>query len=146
MLSLLVITLMVSSCGIGMHTNKTMRTGTLMPNSVRLDVTLDDFELLGEMEVSVQYHQYLGFFKVVNEMNGQPYDRRHTNRISMVGYGNIPISANKYVKEAMYQAHIKMPDADFLVPVNMISEVNQMLGGRKVKTVVKVKAYKIKDN
>ena len=136
--------ILLSSC-FGTYTNKTMRTGTLMPNMVRLDLTLDDFELLGEMEVSVQFHRYIGIFNIINQINEEPFDRRHRNSVSLYGHRNIPLY-NGVIREALYKVHVKIPDADFVVPVNFISETDKMFLGRKVKGVLKVKAYKIKDS
>ena len=42
-----------------------------MPNEVRLDLTLDDYEFVGETEVEVEYHRYIGLITYVNTVNGQ---------------------------------------------------------------------------
>ena len=131
-----------TSCGI--ITTKTMRTGTFMPNDVRLDLSLDDFELLGEMEVSVKYSKYLGIIPRYDEINGEAYAKRNRNSVNLVGMKNFYLGEK--IDEAMYMAHVKIPDADFLIPVNMIVEKEKMFLGKKIKKTVKVKAYKIKDN
>jgi hypothetical protein len=136
---------LLSSCSV--KTDKLMRTGSFMPNEVRLNQTMADFELLGEGEATVDYHRYLGFITHLNLINGKEVARRNQTIINFSGNGNFnfALMTNSRIRRAMYEMHIKYPTADFLVPVNIITEKQGMFLGSVVKQTMKIKAYKIKD-
>jgi hypothetical protein len=141
----LIMLTLFASCSV--KTNKLMRTGTFMPNDIRLNQTMSDFELLGEGEVSVEYGRYFYFFTHLNLINGKEVARRNQTIINFTGNGNFNFTLleNTKLRRAVYDMHIKYPTADFLVPVNIITETQGMFLGSKVKQTMKVKAYKIKD-
>jgi hypothetical protein len=141
----LIILTLFASCSV--KTNKLMRTGTFMPNDIRLNQTMSDFELLGEGDVSVEYGRYFFFFTHLNLINGKEVARRNQTIINFAGSGNFSYTLipNTKIRRAVYDMHIKYPTADFLVPVNIITETQGMFLGSKVKQTMKVKAYKIKD-
>ncbi len=117
-----------------------------MPNDIRLNQTMSDFEFLGEGEVSVEYGRYLFFFSHLNLINGKEVARRNQTIINFSGSGNFSFTLlpNTKIRRAVYEMHVKYPTADFLVPVNIITEKQGMILGSKVKQTMKVKAYKIK--
>ena len=143
LIPLIVLTLF-ASCSV--KTNKLMNTGTFMPNDIRLNQTMSDFEFLGEGEVSVEYGRYLFFFSHLNLINGKEVARRNQTIINFSGSGNFSFTLlpNTKIRRAVYDMHVKYPTADFLVPVNIITEKQGMILGSKVKQTMKVKAYKIK--
>jgi hypothetical protein len=140
----LIVLILFASCSV--KTNKLMRTGSFMPTEVQLHQTMNDFELLGEGEVSVEYGRYFFFFTHLNLINGKEVARRNQTIINFNGSGDFSFKLlpDKKIRRAVYDMHIKYPDADFLVPVNIITEKQGMFLGSKVKQTMKVKAYKIK--
>lgn len=141
----LILLTLFASCSV--KTNKIMRTGSFMPTEVQLQQTMNDFEFIGEGEVSVEYGRYFFFFTHLNLINGKEVATRNQTSIGFSGSGNFSftLSSNKKIKRAVYDMHVKYPNADFLVPVNIITETQGMILGSKVKQTMKVKAYKIKD-
>jgi hypothetical protein len=144
-LSIILFVVFLSSCGV--TTTKLMRTGSFMPNDVRLNMTMDDFQYLGDAEVTAEYSKYFGFITVFKLINGKEVARRNSSIISLEGSGNFSLSLtlNSKLRRALFDVHIKYPNADFIVPVNIITESEGMFLGNVVKQKIKVKAYKIKD-
>ena len=136
---------LLSSCGV--HTSKVMRTGSFMPDEVRLDLTMNDFETLGEGDVSLEFNRYFGFINNLKLINGKEVARRNQTIIDFSGRGNFNtfLSLNSRLRRASYEMHIKYPSADFLVPVNIITEKQGMFLGSRIIQTMKIKAYKIKD-
>ena len=145
LISIIVFASLFSSCGVS--TTKLMRTGTFMPNDVRLNMTLDDFQYLGESEVTIEYSKYFGFITVFKLINGKEVARRNHSIMSLEGNGNfsMPLMLNQKLRRALFDVHIKYPNADFIVPVNIITESEGMFLGSNIKQKIKVKGYKIKE-
>lgn len=139
-LSLAVIALLLSSCSV---TNVTkMRSGTTTPDDVRLLMTLDDYEFLGDTEIEVEYHRYFGLFSYINTING---DAVSNNRNYVYLRGRSPLRlAPRHLNRALFKAYKAFPDADFLMPAMTTLETEQLFLGRKVKATAKIKSYKIK--
>jgi hypothetical protein len=146
---MLFISVLLSSCasqnGIGSKTIHSTRVGTFMPNDIRLNMTMDDFQYLGTQEVSVSYKQYLGVFTVFNEINSQEVARRTINIVDLSGNANLPIKYDSKLLRALYVALVNIPDADFVVPTGIITERDQMFLGSTITKKMKVKMYKIKE-
>lgn len=140
-LSVAVVTLLLSSCAV--NTTRNMRQGSLMPDVVRLDLTLDDFEMIGETEVDVEYHRYLGLITYINKVNGQNVSNNQ-NFVNLQGQRNVRLDGRRQLRRAMYKAYKEFPNADFLIPTMSTEEVQQLFLGRKIKVTAKVKAYKIR--
>ncbi len=141
-LALLVFSFMVlmSSC-IGTSTSKTSRTASFYPNVVRYELSSDKIQLLGEMEISISYKRYLGIFRIWDKINGEDVNRRVINTITL--YGDKNISLSRDLQRALYGAHVQYPEADFLIPVFEIVELETMFLGRRVEKRAKIKAYKL---
>lgn len=140
-LSVAVITLLLSSCAV--NTTRNMRTGSLMPDIVRLDLTLDDYEFVGQTEIEVEYHRYIGLFSYVNTINGQPVSNNQ-NYVSLQGNSDVRLDGRRQLRKAMYKAYKEFSEADFLMPTMSTQEVQQMFLGKKIKVTAKVSAYKIR--
>jgi len=138
---IVLIALVVSSCGV--TTQKAMRTTTFMPDYVEMNISLDDFKLIGESEVSVSYNTYVGVFRVINEINGKEVARRTIHNINTYGRTWLPIGG--YLRRALYDVAIEYPQADLFIPAYIISEQEKMFGGRKVKKTMKVKVFEIRE-
>jgi hypothetical protein len=130
----------MSSC-IGTYNTKSSRTASFYPNLVWYELTSDDMELLGEMEISISYRRYLGIFRVFDKINGEDVNRRVINTVSLYGDKNVPLSP--VLKRALYEVHIKYPDADFLIPVFETEQKETMFLGRRVEKRAKIRAYKL---
>jgi len=140
-LSLATLFLLLSSCR--MTSTSKLRSGTTMPDVVWLKMTLDDYEFLGDAEIEVEFHRYFGFIKYINTINGEPVATSNRNFVRL--QGRTPIRLNPPVLDrALYKAYQDYPEADFLMPVMTVSEVQQLFLGRKVKVKAKIKMYKIK--
>ena len=140
-LSITVVALLLSSCAV--NTSRNMRTGSLMPDYVLLETKLDDYEFVGETEVEVEYHRYLGLITYVNTVNGQNVSRNR-NYVNLQGTRNVRLDGRRQLRRAMFKAYKEFPEADFLMPTMSTEEVQQLFLGRKIKVVAKIKAYKIR--
>ena len=144
--SVILCSILLTSCGIGLRTSRSARSASFMPNDVRLNVTMDDYQYLGTQEVSVTYKTYFGFLKFYNEINGQETTLRNINIVDL--YGRSSIGFGKYdftLLRSLYAVMVSHPDADFVVPVSVITEKEQMFLGSNIKKTLKVKIYKIKE-
>jgi len=129
-----------TSC-MGTNTIKSSRTASFYPDIVRYDLTSADIEYLGEMDISVAYRRYLGVFRVFEQINDEEVSNRTRNSISLYGDKNLPVGP--LLRRAMYDVHARYPEADFLIPVYVIDEVETLFLGRKVRKSAKIKAYKL---
>ncbi|MCB9335588.1 MAG: hypothetical protein H6586_05525 [Flavobacteriales bacterium] len=136
-----VISLLFSSCAV--YTARNIKTGTTMPDIVRLNLTLDDYEFVGVTEIEAEYHRYLGLITYVNTINGKPVSN-NDNYVFLRGRKHIQVAGSRQLTKALYKAYKEFPDADFLMPTMSTAQVQQMFLGRKVKVSAKVKAYKIR--
>jgi len=135
------------SC-VGTYTVKNTRTA---PLDADFYLKLSDLEYLGEMEISVSYSKYLGIFKVDRLINGQEVSRRTVNYVNLYGFSDLPLNPifkrgfrPSMIDRALYDAHIKFPDAEFLIPINIIEETEKMFLGRNVRKTATIKAFKMK--
>jgi len=133
--------LFLSSC-MGTYTVKNTRTASFFPDEVRFDMTADDIELVGEMDISTSFSRYLGIFKVERLINDMEVPRRTVNSVSLYGTGNLPL--DPMLRRALYDAHVNFPEADFLIPVSVIEENEKLFMGRHTRKTAHIKAYKLK--
>ncbi len=134
---------LLSSCGIGTKTQRSLRTTSFMPDYVELRLDMDDFEYLGSSEVSVTYNKYFGFITFLHEINEKEVARRNVNSIRT--YGRTWLFVGPYLRRALYDAKLEIPDAEIFIPVTIITEEQKMFMGSLIKKTMKVKAYKIKE-
>ncbi len=133
--------LFLSSCSV--TTKQNIRTTSFTPDRVEMRQTLDDYEFLGEVNISVEYSRYLSIFSVIHTINGQPLSRSK-NIVVLHGSNDLPISFDRFLNKAMYKAYKEYPNADFLVPTLIAKEKTQMFLGSKIKKDAKIKAYSLK--
>ena len=139
---LLLFSFLFSSCNVGLTTRKALRTTSFMPDKVEMHMTLEDFESLGEAEVSISFNRYFGFVTILNEINGKEVAKRNVNSIQTYGRSWMHIGYN--LEKALYDAQIKIPEAEIFIPVSIIIEQQKMFLGSKTKKTLKVRAYKLK--
>lgn len=136
------ITGIFSACSIGQHTYYAAKTTDLSPDIVRLNLSLSDFEFLGEVKINVEYRTYLKGIMVYESINGEVYNRRLCRHVNFAGKS--PVFLSFPLRKAAYKVIETYPDADYYIPVftNGISE-NLFLGSR-IKEEAVFKVYKLK--
>ncbi len=139
----LFLVMLFSSCGLGTKTQKALRTTSFMPDYVELRLTMDNFEYLGSSEVSVTYNKYLGFITFLHEINEKEVARRNINSIRT--YGRTWLFVDPYLRRAMYDAKLEIPEAEVFIPVTIVTEEQKMFLGSSIKKTMKVKAYRIQE-
>ncbi|MBQ6305898.1 MAG: hypothetical protein IJK78_04980 [Bacteroidales bacterium] len=129
------------SCS-SMRTLEKAPAGSMTPE-VRLNISLEDIEYLGESTISVSTRSYFGCIKQIDMVNGEVFDRHNNTTTSLMGnldiklHGDIALAAGKVIQD--------YPEADYFVPVSYKDEVtNLFLGKLSTKTMV-IKAYKYKN-
>lgn len=138
---LCLVLLLFSSCA-SINTFRSGNSSTFLPDIIKFDLTAANVELLGEMDISVNYSQYLLFFKIFELINDQEVSTRTVNTMMMYGKRNLPLSP--ILNRALYDVYIKYPEADFIVPVYVIEEQQNLFLGKKIKKTARIKAYKLK--
>jgi hypothetical protein len=131
----------LTSC-VSTNTSRSSRTATFYPDIVNFDLSASDVELLGEMDISVKYSQYIGIIKIFELINDQEVSKKNINSVTTYGHKNIPLSP--VLQRALYDVYIKYPDADFTIPTFVIEEQQNLFLGKKIKKTARIKAYKLK--
>ena len=81
----------------------------LRPDMVRLYMTMDDYQYLGDVTIDIEYKTYLGIFRKILTVNGQPYDPRfyHNTKISFTHKIKLGL-----LKKSLYKVAETYPEAD----------------------------------
>jgi hypothetical protein len=133
--------ILFSACSVT-EVNKSSRSADFTPDIVEMHVTPDDYQYLGEMEVSVEHKRYFGIFKVMGNINGEPAKRRMQKSITL--YGSQWMNVSDHLRRALFKVHQQYPEGDLVVPAYKISKKKKMFLGRRIKETLKVKIYKRK--
>jgi len=133
--------LLLSSCA-SINTSRSGRYSSFLPDMVKFDLTSADVQFLGEMDISVNYSQYLGIIKIFELINDQEVSARTINTMAMYGKRNLPLSP--VLNRALYDVYMKYPEADFTVAVYVLEEQKNLFMGKKIRKTARIKAYKIK--
>ena len=112
----------------------------LRPDIVRLYMTMDDYQYLGDVTIDVEYKTYLGMFRKILTVNGEPYDPRF--------YRETNISFTHFVKlgplnKALYKVADTYPNADYLMPASSSDNIEHMFGGRIHHRSMTIKVYAV---
>ena len=121
--------LLVTSC------TMTSRVSPMTQVNVQINFDMDDMEYIGDVTGSAEQHYYLTM----------PYGGRkyYSGQIYMPGQFNL-VGSDRAVQNALYDALLSKPDADFIMPLSFeIKEQKVFLGSLK-KITVRGKAFKIK--
>ena len=131
----------LSSCSVVKH-------NTYTPDRVQLNLSMDNLEHLGDIEIGVHYSQYLGFIRVIDKINGVPYDGKvihRANYIGCTGAANaVSGCSNTILSRALYKVFNEYPEADYIVISNEKCEIARLFLGSEVTVSANVKAYKLK--
>lgn len=109
------------------------------PQVTRLELTMDDYQYLGDVTVEVEYKTHLGAPRIYT-VNGEKYDPRFYRETQIAFGRNIKLGP---LSKALYKVTDTYPDADFLVPAAFTDEVQYMLGARFHHRTMTVKVYAI---
>ena len=124
------------SCGT-VQINKPFTVG-----DIRLEMSMDDLNYLGESEISVEYDTYLGFITRIQKVNGEEYNPLYTRKL------NIPTQGLALSSEGMDLAAYKVledfPQAVYFQVVFERTETQKLFLGSVKKTTTKVRAYSLK--
>ena len=106
---------------------------SVLNTRLRLDMTMNDLNYLGESEISVEYNTYLGFISKIQKVNGEAYNPFHTRKLS------IPTQ-----NLAAYKVLEDYPEATYFQVIFKRSEKERLFLGSTKKTTAKVRAYSFK--
>jgi hypothetical protein len=134
-----VIVISLSSC-LGTRKSTVASNRPMNADVVRLDLKMEDFQLLGEEKLDISYRKYFELITFIDSINGTPVQRRN---IKTLQFSTIS-PFNNLVSRAMSPLVEKYPEADFVTPIYSSVSSNGMLFGSKNKLMVKVKVYKFK--
>lgn len=137
----LCVMLLLASCGVQYNYNRVKST-SLTPDVVRLNLDLENFELLGETKISVNYRTYLGFITSLDSINDRAYNRRAIDKVAFKGFKDFRIP--RYLKKAAYKVIEAYPDADYYVPAYTHTSILKLFLGRSTEREMVIKAYKLK--
>ncbi|MCB0804946.1 MAG: hypothetical protein KDC05_04055 [Bacteroidales bacterium] len=132
---------LISSCASLTRTSKVKST-SMTPDYVRFDLYNDDFELLGEVEISYDARKYLGIFNYLDSLNNEYVEPRIIEKVNIEGMYDI--SLNKFMKRAAVKVIEEFPGADYYVPLYSKMTVQQMFLGRRYNEKMIIRAYKLK--
>ena len=119
-----------------------VQTTSFVPDYVRVEANINDYELLGETTITVESRQYLGFINKIDKINDEDYNFRDVKIVELEGKTNIRLTGD--IKKALYKVVEEYPNADYYVPVMKKTEVDRMFLGKYVKKSVTIKAYVLK--
>lgn len=119
-----------------------VQTTSFVPDYVRVEANINDYEQLGETTITVESRQYLGFINKIDKINDEDYNFRDVKIVELEGKTNIRLTGD--IKKALYKVVEEYPNADYYVPVMKKTEVDRMFLGKYVKKSVTIKAYVLK--
>lgn len=130
--------LLLSSC-VSQHTkNKTY----FRPDKVRLEMTMQDFEYLGDVTVSAEYKKYFGIFRKRLTINDEAYNPRVYTKSYLKTDPGVRVGST--LNLAMYKVLDTYPEATFIIPANQKKVVEHMNGGRIIREEMTLKVYKLR--
>lgn len=132
---LLFIAVLGTSC-VSQHSVDT-NYSALHPDLVRLNLTMADYQYLGDVTIEMEYKTYFGIPKILT-INGQPYDPRFYRETNICFSQKVRLGI---LKKALFKVTDTYPNADYLVPATSTDIVEHMMGGRIHKRTMTVKAY-----
>ena len=135
---LLLIAALGTSC-VSQH-NVERNYSELRPDVIRLYMTMDDYQYLGDVTIDIEYKTYLGIFRKILTVNGEPYDPRYYHNTQISFTHKIKLGL---LKKSLYKVAQTFPEADYLMPVSFNDDVQHMPGGRIHKQTMIIKAYAV---
>lgn len=119
------------------------RQSSFAPSQTELELTMDDLNYLGDVEISVEYSKYLGIFTRVHSINGVIYDGKVRESAYARSY-IAGVGLNPLLYRALPKVYETYPKAEYLIVTGQhASNKILFLGSERVVTA-RVKAYSIK--
>ncbi|MBL4754543.1 MAG: hypothetical protein JKY52_13230 [Flavobacteriales bacterium] len=115
---------LVSSCTV------TQRSTPGAALNVQVNFDMDDLDYIGEVTGTAEQHYFLGL----------PYGGRKYYA-GVIGSG---FALDRATNNAIYDALLSKPDADFILPVSVETKTSRVFLGRTKKISIRGKAFKIK--
>ena len=137
---LLLVAVLGTSC-VSQH-NVERNYSEFKPDQVRLYMTMADYQYLGDVTVDVEYTTYLGIFRKIRMVNGEPYDPRFYHETHIGFRGNVSRQLG-LLKKALYKVTDTYPNADYIMPASFNDVVEHMNAGRIHKRSMVVKVYAV---
>lgn len=134
-IALCAIALIATSCG------TVTKNASFSYDSVRLEMSMNDLEYLGETEISIEYTSYLGIFKSIEKVNGEVYNPTHKQILQLPGDGKIK---SKNLRLAAYKLTEMYPDAVYFQVVFEKTIKDKLFLGSTNKEYAKIRAYNLK--
>ncbi len=138
-IALMTIMTLATSC-VSQH-NVNRAYAPLKPNQVRLNVTMADYEYLGDVTMEVVYKHY-GLWRKVLTINGVKYDPRYFSKTQLDFTKRVKMS--NLMKKACYKVVETYPEVDYIVPASFKKEYEHMFAGRNIKETFTVKVFALR--
>lgn len=106
------------------------------PINAQINFDMDDLEYLGTITGSTTQSYFIGI-----PTGGRRY---HQGVLLSQGLLQNPLPGARGYNNALYDALMQMPDADFVLPIAFDSQIDVQFLGRREYLTVRCKAYKIK--
>ena len=135
---LLLIAVIGTSC-VSQH-NVERNYSDLRPDVVRLELTMDDYQYMGDVNIEVEYKTYLGIFSKILTVNGEKYDPRFYHKTNIAFRKKVKLGK---LKLALHKVLELYPNADYIIPASFNDQVEHMMGGRIHKRTMTLKVYAI---
>lgn len=135
---LLLIAVIGTSC-VSQH-NVERNYSDLKPDVVRLELTMDDYQYMGDVNIEVEYKTYLGIFSKILTVNGEKYDPRFYHKTNIAFRKKVKLGK---LKLALHKVLELYPNADYIIPASFNDQVEHMMGGRIHKRTMTLKVYAI---
>lgn len=119
------------------------RQASFAPTLTTMELTMDDLNYLGDVEISVDYSKYLGVITKVHSINGVPYD----GKVMESAYAKSYIAGtvlNPVLYRALPKVYQTYPDAEYLIVTGQQESAKILFLGSERVVTAKVKAYSIK--
>lgn len=110
---------------------------SVAPINVQVNFDMEDLEFIGDVTGTSTQSYVMGI-----ALGGRKY-RSGVLLSQSLGLSNL--TSSRGYNNAMYDALMQMPNADFVLPVSFDSDVTQMFMGRSEVLTLRCKAYKIKN-
>lgn len=136
-LSVFLLVIMLAGCG------TLTKSSSNAPGVLQLNISMDDLEYLGESEIEVSYRCYLGFIRIVDQVNGVDYDRTNI-KITFLNSQYNSGFLKGVISKAAYKILEDYPEAEYFQPVIKTKVKDRLFLGTNSKIKAVVKAYKYK--
>ena len=128
--------LMLVSCG------TLDRAKSFGPDDVRLNIGMDDLAYVGQVEVNVTYRTYLGFIRVIDQVNGEDYSSFAVKKADFNSHAGLALGGP--IRKATYKAMETFPEAAYFLPVYKTVRKNRLFLGSETTTTAVIRAYKFR--